>query len=139
GGGGGSTGGFAARSDAAQAGQGSATVDCPAGDGTVTCNTGRGLAPGERVVLMFRLVADSGAQSGEVTGTVNAGAAIRVSVGVPVIVKAAPDAVSLDVSAVLSTPLPWLQPTLLTVDVRNDGPSTKPVTVTVDQPARLIL
>ena len=139
GGGGGAAG---TRGDfAAQTDQGPLTVDCPAGSGTVTCSTGRGLQPGETAVLTFRLVADDNAQPGEVTGSVGAGSAMRISIDVPVKVREAPkpDALSLQVSANWDTPWPWVHPTWLTIDARNDGPNTKPVTITVDRPTHVVL
>ncbi|HVV13195.1 sigma-70 family RNA polymerase sigma factor [Amycolatopsis sp.] len=117
----------------------SASVDCPAGTGTVTCRTGRGLQPGESATLTFRLIADENAQPGEVTGSVSAGSAIRVAVNVPVAVKQLADGVALDVRAEWGDPWPWLHPSWVTVDVTNNGQTTKPVTVTVDQPAHLTL
>jgi RNA polymerase sigma factor (sigma-70 family) len=143
GGGGGTVGGGGADGGggrfAAQAEQGPLTVDCPAGTGTVTCKTDRGLQPGETAVLTFRLIADQNAQPGQVTGSVSAGTIMKVSINVPVAVKATPDVVDLQVTANWNEPWPWVHPTWLTVDVRNDGQNTKPVTVTVDQGAHLIL
>ncbi|HVW42814.1 MAG TPA: RNA polymerase subunit sigma, partial [Amycolatopsis sp.] len=140
GGGGGAVGG--GRADfSAQAAQGPLTVDCPAGTGTVTCSTSRGLRPGETAVLTFRLVADQNAQPGQVTGSVGAGSVMRVSINVPVTVRAVPkpDALSLQVDANWNTPWPWVHPTWLNIDARNDGPNTKPVTITVDRATHVVL
>jgi hypothetical protein len=141
GGGGAVGGGGAARSGnfAAQANGGSTTIDCPAGDGTVTCTTPRGLNPGETVVLKFRLKADQDAKPGQVTGSVSAGSTVPVNVRVPVTVRPSPDALSLRVDSAFNDPWPWAHPAWVSVDVRNDGPVAKPATVTLDQPARLVL
>ncbi|TNC20836.1 sigma-70 family RNA polymerase sigma factor [Amycolatopsis alkalitolerans] len=137
GGGGGTVGsrGFAVQ---AQDQSGPLNVDCPSGTGSVTCSTARGLQPGETAVLTFRLLADSDAQPGEVTGTVSAGSAIRVAVSVPVEVKPQPaDGVSLAVEASWNAPWPWEHPSWVSVDVTNTGESTKPATVTIDQRAQV--
>jgi RNA polymerase sigma factor (sigma-70 family) len=137
GGGGGTVGG---RGFAVQADQsGPLNVDCPPGTGTVTCSTNRGLQPGETAVLKFRLIADPDAQPGQVTGSVTAGAAIRVVVNVQVAVKQLPDGVSLSVEARWNDPWPWAHPTWLYVDVTNSGLTTRTATVTVDQPAHVVL
>ncbi|KAA9158912.1 sigma-70 family RNA polymerase sigma factor [Amycolatopsis acidicola] len=145
GGGGGAVGGGGAAAGSArgfslqQADSAPLNVDCPAGTGTVTCSTDRGLQPGETATLTFRLIADQDAQPGEVTGSVSAGSAIRLSVNVPVAVKELQDGVALDVRADWGDPWPWLHPSWVTVDVTNTGQSTKPVTVTLDQPAHLTI
>ncbi|GHF78116.1 RNA polymerase sigma factor (sigma-70 family) [Amycolatopsis bartoniae] len=135
GGGGGAPG---ARGFAVQTSQGPLNVDCPAGTGTVTCSTDRGLQPGETATLTFRLLADQDAQPGEVTGSVTAGRTIRLAVRVPVAVKQQPDVVDLAVLPSWDVPWPWLHPRVFTVDVANEGPNTKPVTVALDRPARLL-
>ncbi|WP_236795753.1 sigma-70 family RNA polymerase sigma factor [Amycolatopsis sp. GM8] len=143
GGGGGTIGarGFPAEAtdQAADETTGPLSVDCPAGTGTVSCTTGRGLQPGETAVLRFRLLADPDAQAGQVTGTVSSGSAMRVSINVPVAVKPMPaDGVGLSVEAGWNDPWPWADPTWVSVVVTNTGQSTKPATVTIDQPAHLV-
>lgn len=64
------------------------TVSCPGGSGTNTCQTVKGLEPGQSAVLTFRLVADQTAEGGMVTGSVTAGSQVKVSVAVKVNVKA---------------------------------------------------
>lgn len=137
GGGGATTNSGASGADGGQT-QTSPMVDCPAGQGTVTCGTAQGLRPGETAVLTFRLAAAPGAKGGRVTGTINAGEEIRLPITVDVSVGQAPDALHLDVDAYAGLPLPLPQPVWVDVDVRNDGPSTKPVTVTISKPAQLI-
>ncbi|MTD54985.1 sigma-70 family RNA polymerase sigma factor [Amycolatopsis pithecellobii] len=140
GGGGGTVAARGFTPQAAEPASGPISVDCPPGSGTVTCSTSSGLQPGETAVLKFRLLADPGAQPGEVTGTVMAGSAIRVSISVPVRVTPLPaDGVGLAVEANWNSPWPWVGPAWLSVDVTNTGQSTKPATVTVDQPAHVVL
>ncbi|UQS22606.1 sigma-70 family RNA polymerase sigma factor [Amycolatopsis thermalba] len=134
GGGGGGAGGFGT-----QAAPGPLLVNCPPGEGTVTCTTPRGLRPGESAVLTFLLKAEQGAASGQVTGSVNAGSNVRVSVSVPVSVAEAPDQVALEAKAVRSGQHVWGRSVWLSVDVTNTGPNTKPVTLSIDDEARLIL
>jgi RNA polymerase sigma factor (sigma-70 family) len=113
------------------------TVNCPGGNGTVTCSSERGLAPNESVTLLFRLVASDTAQSGQITGSLSAGAAMRVTVTVQVDVTPAPvrDSVTLAAEAdwVGLFGL-WFHP-IVEVTVTNSGTSSLPVTVTVDQKA----
>ncbi|HWM03424.1 MAG TPA: sigma-70 family RNA polymerase sigma factor [Actinophytocola sp.] len=117
------------------------TVNCPGGILTVTCTNGVGLRPGESVTLLFRLVAGPDSAGGEVTGAVTAGSTInvRVAVRVRVTPPTAVDAVLLTAEAEWLGLLPgvWLHPTL-DATVENTGTSSKPVTVTVDQPSQLI-
>ncbi|MFD4197686.1 COG1361 family protein [Amycolatopsis thermoflava] len=134
GGGGGGASGFAA-----QAAAGPLLVNCPPGEGTVTCTTPRGLQPGETAVLTFLLKADRTASSGQVTGTVNAGANIRLSVNVPVAVAELPDDLALEATALWSGQHVWGRTAWLSVDVVNKGENTKPVTLSIDTDARLIL
>jgi hypothetical protein len=125
------------RLDAAPTG----SIDCPGGSSVVTCSNNRGLAPGESVTLVFRLVATAGATSGQVTGTVMAGSMINVRVAVRVDVRppVTVDAIALSADAEWLGLLPgiWLHPTL-EARVENTGTSTKPVTIMIDQPAQLI-
>jgi RNA polymerase sigma factor (sigma-70 family) len=108
-------------------------VNCPGGDGTVTCKTGSGLQPGQSAVLTFRLKADETAAAGStVTGSVTAGARITVAVSVQVTVKPPPDAVVLEAQGDGLSTFPWTRNPLVYVRVRNTGKTTKPVTVTFD-------
>ncbi|QFZ21547.1 sigma-70 family RNA polymerase sigma factor [Saccharothrix syringae] len=63
---------------------GQVQVPCPAGRGTVTCEAEAGLAPGESVTFLFRVLAGPKATGGEITGSVSAGAAPGMPVRVPV-------------------------------------------------------
>ncbi|GGP70232.1 sigma-70 family RNA polymerase sigma factor [Saccharothrix coeruleofusca] len=63
------------------------TVGCPAGKGTVTCSTDRGLAPGGSVTFIFRLLAGPKATGGTITGTATAGSALSVAVRVEVTIQ----------------------------------------------------
>lgn len=134
--------GFAAapmlRLNAAQPG---GTVGCPAGTGTVTCSSGSGLGPGESVTLMFRLQAAQDSAGGEVTGTVSAGSSVsvRVSVQVQVAPPEATDGIRVHAEARWFGLWPgvWLHP-VVDVHVRNTGTSSRPVTVSVDQPGGLV-
>ncbi len=108
-------------------------VNCPGGEGTVTCKTGTGLQPGQSAVLTFRLKADETAAAGStVTGSITAGTLIKVAVSVQVTVKAPPDAVVLDAQGDGLSTFPWTRNPLVYVRVRNTGQTTKPVTVTFD-------
>ena len=117
------------------------TVKCPGGTGTVTCSTTSGLDPGESVTLLFRVLATKRSAGGLITGTITAGSMINVDVSVRVDVRPPPTVDGVVVSAdaewlgLLSGI--WLHPTL-EARAKNTGTSTKPVTVTVDQPAHLI-
>ncbi len=117
------------------------TVECPGGTGTVTCSTTSGLDPGESVTLLFRVLATKRSAGGLITGTITAGSMINVDVSVRVDVRPPPAVDGVVVSAdaewlgLLSGI--WLHPTL-EARAKNTGTSTKPVTVTVDQPAHLI-
>ncbi|MEV4148247.1 sigma-70 family RNA polymerase sigma factor [Amycolatopsis sp. NPDC049691] len=110
------------------------SVNCPGGDGTVTCRTGTGLQPGQSATLNFRLQADEDAQGGTVTGSVTAGVQINVSVSVKVTVKQPPDAVVLEAQGDGLSAFPWTRNPLVYVRVRNTGETTRPVTVTFDHP-----
>ncbi|KFU83293.1 RNA polymerase sigma factor, sigma-70 family [Amycolatopsis lurida] len=111
-------------------------VSCPGGTGTVTCRTGTGLEPGQTAVLTFRLRADATAVDGSVvTGSVTAGAQIKVSVEVKVKVPAPPapvDGLSLSARSVWPSSFPWFPNPRMTIQVTNTGESTKPVTITLD-------
>ncbi|MFD1152096.1 hypothetical protein ACFQ3T_33570, partial [Saccharothrix hoggarensis] len=63
------------------------SVTCPAGSGTVTCTTSRGIAPGGTATFVFRLQADPDAQGGRITGTLSAGVSLSVSIQVTVDVR----------------------------------------------------
>ncbi|MFD9891204.1 sigma-70 family RNA polymerase sigma factor [Amycolatopsis sp. NPDC059027] len=110
-------------------------VNCPGGDGTVTCRTGTGLQPGQSAVLMFLLKADDTAKPGStVEGSVTAGAQVHVDLRVNVAVKPPPDAVTLEAESDWLSELPWWQKPRIYVRVHNTGQTTKPVTVTFDHP-----
>ncbi|HJQ45752.1 MAG TPA: sigma-70 family RNA polymerase sigma factor [Amycolatopsis sp.] len=103
---------------------------CLAGESVVTCGTGQRLQPGESTVFSVRLVAGLGAKGGLLTGTVTAGS-LRVPISLPVLVHEVADLLGLAVETVReSAERAWLK-----IDVRNDGPSARPVTVRVGGPA----
>ncbi|WP_037316082.1 sigma-70 family RNA polymerase sigma factor [Amycolatopsis orientalis] len=109
------------------------TVNCPGGSGTVTCKTGTGLEPGQSAVLTFRLRADATAEAGSmVTGSVTAGAQIKVSVAVKVTVKPPPDDLTLSAESDGLSAFPWNRNPLVMIRVKNTGKTTKPVTITLD-------
>lgn len=112
------------------------TVSCPGGTGTVTCSSGAGLAPGDSVTLMFRLVAAKGASGGRITGTVSAGMTVNVSVSVQVNVEPPPvtDDVTLTATTDWTGVLLWYHP-VVEVTVTNSGTSSLPVQLQLDQPA----
>jgi RNA polymerase sigma factor (sigma-70 family) len=115
------------------------TVNCPGGTGTVTCSSSAGLAPGDSVTLLFRLVAADSSKGGQVTGTVSAGSSVNVNFTVRVNVSppAVTDAVQLSAEADWIGLLGlWVQP-IVEVQVTNSGTSSRPVTLQVDQPAAL--
>jgi hypothetical protein len=120
----------------------SSSVTCPAGTATVTCSSGHGLQPGESVTLVFRIVATETSVGGIITGTVNAGSSISVSVSVKVDVQppvkkdgvsiyAFPDWVSIPVPGLAHAPA-------VQAIAKNTGESTKQITVTVDENATLL-
>jgi hypothetical protein len=115
------------------------TVNCPGGNGTVTCSSGVGLAPNETVTLLFRLVAGDNAMNGRITGIVSAGTNVNVSVNVQMNVQPAPvtDGVMLKAKSSWSGLLLWVHP-IVDVTVTNTGTSSLPVTLTVDQPAKVV-
>jgi RNA polymerase sigma factor (sigma-70 family) len=117
------------------------TVNCPGGAGTVTCSSGTGLQPGESVTLLFRLQAAEGSQGGQITGSVSAGTTVRVNVSVRVDVKPeeTTDMVLLSVtvkSDVFGLFGLWVRP-VVEVTVTNTGTSSRPVTLHLDQRAKL--
>ncbi|MFE6616856.1 sigma-70 family RNA polymerase sigma factor [Amycolatopsis sp. NPDC057786] len=111
-------------------------VNCPGGTGTVTCRTGTGLEPGQSAVLKFRLLASDEAVDGSVvTGSVTAGAQIKVSIEVKVKVPAPPapvDDLALSASSDWMSAFPWHHNPRVNIHVKNTGESTKPVTITLD-------
>ncbi|MEU3625497.1 RNA polymerase subunit sigma [Amycolatopsis coloradensis] len=116
-----------------QAGSPAIAVNCPGGTGTVTCVTGTGLEPGQSAVLMFRLLADDTAVDGStVTGSVMAGARIKVSIAVKVTVPAPPDDLELRAESDGLSAFPWNRNPLVMIRVKNTGKTTKPVTITLD-------
>lgn len=133
GGGGGAAAGYGTFMAAAGDAASTPDVDCPAGTGTVSCTTARGLQPGESGTLTFRLIAGPDAQPGTVTGSVNTGTGNPIALVVPVRVAAKPDAVQLAVDT------DWLgspqvpSPGLVNVHITNTGPSAKPATITFDR------
>ncbi|WP_410639372.1 sigma-70 family RNA polymerase sigma factor [Amycolatopsis sp. lyj-346] len=129
------TGGGGAPGARAQA-PGPVSVNCPGGEGVVTCRTGAGLEPGQSATLNFRLQADEDAEGGTVTGSVTAGVQISVDVSVKVSVKVPPDAVVLEAQGDGLSAFPWNHHPLVYVRVRNTGETTKPVTVTFDHPLK---
>ncbi|MFC7617611.1 hypothetical protein ACFQV2_33595 [Actinokineospora soli] len=118
------------------------TVRCPGGRGTVTCTSGEGLRPGNSVTLVFRLVATPGSAGGRITGSVSAGAEIRVNIAIPIQVRDLPDGVKVRGEARgggwFDTLWPWERDIHLVAEARNTGESTKPVEITVDEPGRQI-
>ncbi|ONI85922.1 hypothetical protein ALI144C_12520 [Actinosynnema sp. ALI-1.44] len=118
------------------------TVTCPGGTGTVTCSTESGLQPGQSVTLVFHIVAAPTSTGGTITGTVSAGTAVSVKISVNVEVQPPPKKDGVSIYAFqdwLGIPAPgrWHYPSLQAV-AKNTGESTKQVTVTFDQPAKLL-
>ena len=101
-------------------------VECPAGEGTVTC-TAAALDPGGSVVLAFNLKAGEDAQSGKISGVISAGAAVSVNISVEVNVQPKPERDGVAVSARPD----WFG---IRVAATNTGETTKPMTITVDAP-----
>nr|WP_225954127.1 sigma-70 family RNA polymerase sigma factor [Kibdelosporangium phytohabitans] len=118
------------------------SVACPSGSGTVTCSTDSGLQPGQSVTLVFQLVASPASPGGTITGTISAGTSVSVKISVNVEVPPPPKKDGVSVYAFqdwLGIPAPgrWHHPSLQAV-AKNTGESTKQVTVTFDQPAKLL-
>ncbi|MBB5955120.1 RNA polymerase sigma factor (sigma-70 family) [Saccharothrix tamanrassetensis] len=78
-------------------GAGDQTVDCPAGEGAITCVTTQGLAPGGAATFVFRLRAGQDAVGGQITGTVSAGTTISVDIRVDVAIQPVDDDLDLQV------------------------------------------
>ncbi|WP_199433989.1 sigma-70 family RNA polymerase sigma factor [Qaidamihabitans albus] len=116
-----------------QSGQVAETVACPGGTGTVRCSTREGLEPGESAVLRFRLVADENAEPGQVTGTIDSGSPVEVSINIPVTVRQ-PDAVTVQAATAFH---PWSR--VVHVAVRNTGPRPGDTTVSADKAAHAII
>ncbi|MFC4853489.1 sigma-70 family RNA polymerase sigma factor [Actinophytocola glycyrrhizae] len=115
------------------------TVDCPGGTGTVRCSSDAGLRPGESVTLLFRLRAAANSQGGDITGSVSAGTSIRVNVSVRVDVLPEETTDMLLLSVAVKSDLFGLMPLwhpVVEVAVTNTGTSSRPVKITLDQPAR---
>ncbi|HET6711435.1 MAG TPA: RNA polymerase subunit sigma, partial [Amycolatopsis sp.] len=125
-------GGAAARAQA----PGPISVNCPGGEGTVTCRTGAGLQPGQSATLTFRLEAGDDAEGGTVGVSVTAGVQVSVKVNVKVTVKPPPDGVVLEAHTDPISMFPWFPHPRLYVTVHNTGETTKPVTVTFDHPLK---
>ena len=113
------------------------TVNCPGGTGTVTCMSDAGLAPNETVTLLFRLIAADNAKGGRITGMVTAGANVTVSFSVQLTVQPAPvtDGVMLKASNSWPGLMGLFVHPVVDVTVTNSGTSSRPVTLTLDQPA----
>ncbi|TDV36854.1 sigma-70 family RNA polymerase sigma factor [Actinophytocola oryzae] len=114
------------------------TVNCPGGAVSVACSSEAGLAPGESVTLLFRLLALDGALGGPITGTVSAGSAMRVSLTVQVNVSPpeVTDGVQVRADADWTGLFgQWVRP-VVNATVTNSGTSSRPVTVVLDRPAR---
>jgi RNA polymerase sigma factor (sigma-70 family) len=113
------------------------TVHCPGGITSVTCRAPAGLAPGDSVIMVFRLVAAAGSLGGEITGTVSDGTSASVPVRVRVVVRppATVDGVTvLATGEWFDTVLPGLiGKRLVHVTATNTGTSAKPITLTVDR------
>jgi RNA polymerase sigma factor (sigma-70 family) len=114
------------------------TTNCPGGRGTVTCQGTSKLPAGGTAVLKFRLIADLDSKGGVVTGSVMAGAGIKVKISVDVQVTPPPtsDDVLVQASAEwLDLLLPGLRwnPTV-DVTAINTGTSTKPIVIHVSDP-----
>lgn len=131
--------GFAASRLLSLNGAKASTVNCPGGVGSVTCSSKAGLAPGDSVTLLFRLVAANNAKGGRVTGKISAGTIMNVSYAVQVNVE--PPAVTDDVTLAAESDWGgllgyWLQP-VVEVKITNSGTSSRPVTLQVDQVAKV--
>ncbi|HEX6352466.1 sigma-70 family RNA polymerase sigma factor [Actinophytocola sp.] len=114
-------------------------VTCPGGSGAVTCSSTAGLAPGELVTLTFRLVAAETAKGGQITGAVSAGS-VSAGFTAQVNVRPAPvsDAVTLSAKAdAWMGVLGLFAHSLVEVNVTNSGTSSRPVTVQIDQRAKM--
>jgi RNA polymerase sigma factor (sigma-70 family) len=117
------------------------TVNCPGGTGTVTCTNGAGLQPGESVTLLFRLQAGPGSLGGLITGSVSAGTTVRVNVSVRVDVKPVDTTDMVLLSVRVKTDVfglfgLWVRP-VVEVTVTNTGTSSRPVTLHLDQRAKV--
>nr|WP_042195619.1 sigma-70 family RNA polymerase sigma factor [Kibdelosporangium sp. MJ126-NF4]CEL22120.1 sigma-70 region 2 domain protein [Kibdelosporangium sp. MJ126-NF4]CTQ92901.1 sigma-70 region 2 domain protein [Kibdelosporangium sp. MJ126-NF4] len=118
------------------------SITCPGGTGTVTCGSEQGLQPGASVTLLFRIVAAADSKGGTITGTISAGTSVSVKISVNVEVQPPPKKDGVSVYAFqdwLGLPAPGrFHYAALQAVAKNTGESTKQVTVTFDQPAKLL-
>jgi hypothetical protein len=116
------------------------TVNCPGGHGAVTCTSEQGLAPNETVTLLFRLIAADNAKGGKITGVVTAGTDVNTSFTVQLNVRPAPvtDGVKVTAKNVWPGLLGWWTRPVVDVTVTNTGTSSRPVKLSVDQPAEVV-
>lgn len=108
-------------------------ITCPAGTGTVTCSTGRGLEPSESATLVFRLQASEDAESGQVTGSISDASGVNVSLQVPVEVapQPAPEPPPEQDGVVVQAQRGWGHGAYVTV--RNTGDTEEAFTLTSDR------
>ncbi|SDJ78795.1 RNA polymerase sigma factor, sigma-70 family [Lentzea albidocapillata subsp. violacea] len=95
------------------------TVNCPAGTGTITCETPQGIAPGGQATFHFWLQATDTAVPGTITGVISAGTAVTVDISVEVNVPPVNDDIDLFVKTWSQV---WWHHPRADVVVRNKGP-----------------
>ncbi|APU17362.1 MULTISPECIES: sigma-70 family RNA polymerase sigma factor [Actinoalloteichus] len=110
-------------------------IGCTNGSGSIRCATARGLNPGESVVFDFELQAAADAQSGRVTGTIDAGEASAIELtAVSVEVRQPVDALDLaaEVGQRVEAGLPWTG--RVAIRLTNTGTTTRPAEVELTAP-----
>ncbi|MBB4675781.1 sigma-70 family RNA polymerase sigma factor [Crossiella cryophila] len=110
-------------------------ISCQGGTGKISCVTGRGLEPGESVTFGFRLSAGPDVQPGRITGNVNAGASISLSLSEVTVRVKQNDALELRAETWHHG---WWWPIRMDVTAINRGTREAPLTVTITLPERTV-
>ncbi|MBP2474624.1 RNA polymerase sigma factor (sigma-70 family) [Crossiella equi] len=108
-------------------------ITCQGGTGRISCVTGRGLEPGEAVTFAFRLRAGLDVQPGQISGSVNAGAAISLALPAVTVRVKQNDALELRAETWNHG---WWWPIRLDVTATNRGTREAPLTVVLTLPER---
>ncbi|MGW0523505.1 sigma-70 family RNA polymerase sigma factor [Crossiella sp. NPDC003009] len=110
-------------------------ISCQSGPGRISCVTGRGLAPGESVTFGFRLTAGPDVQPGRITGSVNSGTSINLSLSEVTVQVKQNDELELRAETWNHG---WWWPIRMDVTATNRGTREAPLTVTIALPERTV-
>ncbi|WP_051386126.1 sigma-70 family RNA polymerase sigma factor [Actinokineospora inagensis] len=116
----------------------STTIDCPGGTGRVVCGTNRGLAPGETITLVYRLVAEDTQITAQIAGTLTAGTEVSLDFVIGIEVTPLPDGVDISGAVVEEPGVDHSRETRVVATATNTGESSKAVAVTFDRRVRFI-